>query len=542
MSAGAPILLPDQFNAATYFIDRHLAEGRGEKIAIEADEARVSYRLLGEKVSRFGNALRQLGVRIEERVLLLLLDGPEFAFSFFGAIKIGAVPVPVNTLLKPADYQYILNNSRARVVVVSESLYPQIQAIRSEQLRYLQHVIVAGATPTAGTLSFADLVEQNSSQLEAEITSKDDAAFWLYSSGSTGPPKACVHLQHDMVVCAERYAKGILGMTESDRCFSVAKLFFAYGLGNALYFPLAVGATSILWPGAPKPNHVFEVIERYRPTLFYSVPSNYAALLAHESDKRHLGTAAPDSPGAHSSPDFDLSSVRYGISAGEALPAAIFHRFKKRFNVEILDAIGSTEVLHMFIANRPGAVRPGSSGEIIPGYEARIVDECDQPTKPGEIGNLLVKSDSTCSHYWNQHEKSKNTIEGHWIRTGDKYYQDGDGYFWYAGRSDDMLKCSGAWVSPIEIESVLVEHPAVQEAAVIGREDHDQLLKPAAYVILRNGTSSTPSLARELQEFVINRLPIFKRPRWVEFVDDLPKTATGKLQRYKLREKEGKPK
>ena len=542
MSSGAPILLPDQFNAATYFIDRHLAEGRGEKIAIEAGEARVSYRLLGERVNRFGNALRQLGVRIEERVLLLLLDGPEFAFSFFGAIKIGAVPVPVNTLLKPTDYQYILNNSRARVAVVSESLHPQIQNIRSEHLRYLQHVIVAGATPTAGTLSFADLVEQNSSQLEAEITSKDDAAFWLYSSGSTGPPKACVHLQHDMVVCAERYAKGILGMTESDRCFSVAKLFFAYGLGNALYFPLAVGATSILWPGAPKPNHVFEVIERHRPTLFYSVPSNYAALLAHESGKGHVGTAAPDSPGAQSSPDFDLSSVRYGISAGEALPAAIFHRFKKRFNVEILDAIGSTEVLHMFIANRPGAVRPGSSGEIIPGYEARIVDECDQPTKPGEIGNLLVKSDSTCSHYWNQHEKSKNTIEGHWIRTGDKYYQDGDGYFWYAGRSDDMLKCSGAWVSPIEIESVLVEHPAVQEAAVIGREDHDQLLKPAAYVILRNGTSSTPSLARELQEFVISRLPIFKRPRWVEFVDDLPKTGTGKLQRYKLREKEGKPK
>jgi benzoate-CoA ligase family protein len=541
MSSGAPILLPDQFNAATYFIDRHLAEGRGEKIAIEADEARVSYRLLGEKVNRFGNALRQLGVRIEERVLLLLLDGPEFAFSFFGAIKIGAVPVPINTLLKPADYQYLLNNSRARVAVVSESLYPQIQAIPSERLRYLQHVIVAGATPITDTLSFAELVEQNSSQLEAEITSKDDAAFWLYSSGSTGPPKACVHLQHDMVVCAERYAKGILGMTESDRCFSVAKLFFAYGLGNTLYFPLAVGATSILWPGAPKPNHVFEVIEHHRPTLFFSVPSNYAALLAHESSKSHMGTAASDCPGAQSSPDFDLSSVRYGISAGEALPAAIFHRFKERFNVEILDAIGSTEVLHMFIANRPGAVRPGSSGQIIPGYEARIVDECDQPTRLGDIGNLLVKSDSTCSHYWNQHEKSKGTIEGHWIRTGDKYYQDADGYFWYAGRSDDMLKCSGAWVSPIEIESVLVEHPAVQEAAVIGREDHDQLLKPAAYVILRSGTPSTPNLARELQEFVISRLPIFKRPRWVEFVDDLPKTATGKLQRYKLREKESKP-
>src|SRR5713226_659722 len=321
MSLGAPILLPEQFNAATYFIDRHLQEGRGEKTAIEAEGVRVSYRQLWQSVNRFGNALRKLSVRVEERICLLLLDGPEFAISFFGAIKIGAVPVPVNTLLKTSDYHYILNNSRARVAVVSESLYPQIQAIPREQLRYLQRVIVVGTVPPIGTLCFGDLIEQNSADLEAEPTSKDDAAFWLYSSGSTGPPKACVHLQHDMVVCAERYAKGILGMTENDRCFSAAKLFFAYGLGNTLYFPLAVGATSILWPGAPKPNHVFEVIEHHRPTLFFSVPSNYAALLAHESGKSHVGTAAPDSPGAQSSPDFDLSSVRYGISAGEALPA-----------------------------------------------------------------------------------------------------------------------------------------------------------------------------------------------------------------------------
>jgi benzoate-CoA ligase len=539
MIPGAPILLPDQFNAATYFIDRHIPEGRGEKIAIEAGEARVSYRQLWERVNRFGNSLRQLGVRIEERVFLLLLDTPEFAVSFFGAIKIGAVPVPVNTLLKTSDYHYILNNSRARVAVVSEALYPQLQGWK--KLRYLQHVIVVGgaqpATTDKNTQSFAGLIEQNSPSLEAEPTSKDDAAFWLYSSGSTGFPKACVHLQHDMVVCAERYAMGILGMTESDRCFSVAKLFFAYGLGNAMYFPLAVGATSILWPGPPKPQHVFEIIERHRPSLFFSVPSNYAALLAHKRD--HVGTAAPGRPGGPSAPDFDLSSVRYGISAGEALPAALFHRFKERFGVEILDAIGSTEVLHMFIANRPGAVRPGSSGQIIPGYEARVVDEDDEPAKPGEIGNLLIKSDSTCSHYWNQHEKSKSTIEGHWIRTGDKYYQDADGYFWYAGRSDDMLKCSGVWVSPIEIEAVLIEHPAVQEAAVIGRKDEDELLKPAAYVLLKNGSTGTAGLARELQEFVLSRLPVFKRPRWVEFVDELPKTATGKLQRYKLRELRG---
>jgi benzoate-CoA ligase family protein len=539
MIPGAPILLPDQFNAATYFIDRHIPEGRGEKIAIEAGEARVSYRQLWERVNRFGNSLRQLGVRIEERVFLLLLDTPEFAVSFFGAIKIGAVPVPVNTLLKTSDYHYILNNSRARVAVVSEALYPQLQGWK--KLRYLQHVIVVGgaqpATTDKNTQSFAGLIEQNSPSLEAEPTSKDDAAFWLYSSGSTGFPKACVHLQHDMVVCAERYAMGILGMTESDRCFSVAKLFFAYGLGNAMYFPLAVGATSILWPGPPKPQHVFEIIERHRPSLFFSVPSNYAALLAHKRD--HVGTAAPGRPGGPSAPDFDLSSVRYGISAGEALPAALFHRFKERFGVEILDAIGSTEVLHMFIANRPGAVRPGSSGQIIPGYEARVVDEDDEPAKPGEIGNLLIKSDSTCSHYWNQHEKSKSTIEGHWIRTGDKYYQDADGYFWYAGRSDDMLKCSGVWVSPIEIEAVLIEHPAVQEAAVIGRKDEDELLKPAAYVLLKNGSTGTADLGRELQEFVLSRLPVFKRPRWVEFVDELPKTATGKLQRYKLRELRG---
>jgi benzoate-CoA ligase family protein len=521
MTAAAPILLPDEFNAATYFIDRHLREGRNAKVAIECEGAHLTYRQLSERVNRAGNALRQLGVRIEERVLLLLLDTPDFAVSFFGALKIGAVPVPVNTLLKPSDYQYMLNNSRARVAIVSQSLYPQIHAIPKEQLRYLKHIIVLGEEAKAGTLSFNQLLEQNSPELDAEPTSKDDAAFWLYSSGSTGFPKACVHLQHDMVVCSERYAKAILNITDADRCFSVAKLFFAYGLGNALYFPLAVGATSILYSGPPKPQHVFESIERHQPTLFFSVPSNFAALLAYHRDDGH---------------EFDLSSIRYAVSAGESLPPAIYHRFKGRFGVEILDAIGSTEVLHMFIANRPGAVRPGSSGQIISGYDAKIVDENNQPVQTAEIGNLLVKADSTCSHYWNQHEKSKDTIEGHWIRTGDKYSQDADGYFWYAGRSDDMLKCSGVWVSPVEIESVLIEHPAVQEAAVVGRKDQDELIKPLACVVLKNGASGTSELARELEEFVVSRLPVFKRPRWVEFFNELPKTATGKLQRYKLRQ------
>jgi benzoate-CoA ligase family protein len=521
MSVAPPIDLPDEFNAADYFIDRNLREGRADKIAIECENLRLTYAQLQDRVNRTGNALRKLGVRIEDRVILLMLDTPEFAASFFGAIKIGAVPVPLNTLLKPADYDYMINNSRARVAIVSEHLYPEIRSIPGERLRFLQHIVVVTEKALPETTRYADLLEQSSPQLEPERTSKDDAAFWLYSSGSTGAPKACVHLQHDMVVCAERYAKAILGITEHDRCFSVAKLFFAYGLGNGLYFPLSVGATSILLPGPPKPQQVFESIERHRPTLFFSVPSNFAALLAH---KRGAG------------PDFDLSSIRYGISAGEALPASIFQRFKERFGVEILDAIGSTEVLHMFIANRPDAIRPGSSGQIIPGYEAKIVDENNRTVAQGEIGSLLVKADSTCAFYWNQHERTKDIIEGHWIRTGDKYYQDADGYFWYAGRSDDMLKCSGVWISPIEIESALVEHPAVQEAAVVGKKDSDELMKPAACVVLKDTMTGTPELARELQEFVVTRLPAFKRPRWIEFFPELPKTATGKLQRYKLRQ------
>jgi len=515
------MVLPEPFNAASYFVDRHLAEGRAAKVAIECEDRSVTYHELHQNVNRVGNALRALGVRIEERVAMLLLDGPEFAWCFFGTIKIGAVAVPINTLLKPADYEYVLNNCRARVLVVNDALYPQIHSIPREKLRYLQHIIVVGRQAPPQTLSFEDGIASASTELVAEPTSKDDAAFWLYSSGSTGFPKACVHLQHDMVVTSERYAKGILRMTERDRCFSVAKLFFAYGLGNGLYFSLAVGGTSILLPGSPKPYEVYRIIGQHRPTLFFSVPSNYASLLSYPQE------------GAG---DFDLSSVRYGVSAGESLPAALFHRFKERFGVEILDAIGSTELLHMCIANPPGAVRPGSSGKIIPGYDARVVGEDNQPVATGDIGNLLVRSDATCSHYWNQHEKTKDTIEGHWIRTGDKYYQDADGYFWYAGRSDDMLKCSGVWVSPVEIESVLIEHDAVQEVAVIAREDNDQLVKPAACVVLKDGRPGTPELARELQEFVLARLPVFKRPRWVEFFPELPKTATGKLQRFKLRQ------
>ncbi len=519
------IHLPDVFNVATWFVDRNVQEGRGGKVALECVDAcggqHVTYQQLLERVNRLGNALHKLDVRREERVQLILLDSPEFLYSFFGAIKMGAVAVPTNTLLKSADYRYLLNDTGARVAIVSESLLPAIQAIPRSELECLQHIIVAGGKDE-GCMCFDDLLQAASPDLEPAATGKDDPAFWLYSSGSTGSPKGCVHLHHDMVVCAELYAKGVLGIREQDRCYSVARLFFAYGLGNAGYFPLAVGATSILSPQPPSSENVFATLERYRPTLFYSVPTSYAALLNHS---RKDGA------------EFDLSSIRHAVSAGEALPAALFERFRARFGIEIMDAIGSTEALHMFIANRPGEARPGSSGKIIPGMEARIVDDDGQPVPTGETGTLLIRSNSTCSCYWNLPGKSAETFVDGWLRTGDKYYQDDDGYFFYMGRSDDLFKVSGSWVSPFEVEAVLMKHPAVLEAAVVAREDTDRLLKPAAFVALRAPAQPSAALATELHEFVGSQLAGYKRPRWVEFLPELPKTATGKLQRYKLRER-----
>jgi benzoate-CoA ligase family protein len=515
-----PIVLPETFNAATYFIDRNVLDGRAAKTAIECGDEKVSYQQLMERTNRAGNALRDLGVRIEERVILLLPDSPEFLYCFFGAIKIGSVAVPVNTSAKPHEYEHVLNDCRAQVAVVSESLLPLLDQIPRERLRHLRQIIVVGqAAP--GRICLDRLMNAAAPSLDAEPTCKDDAAFWLYSSGSTGAAKGCVHLHHDMVVCSELYAKGILQMNERDRCYSVARLFFAYGLGNVGYFPLSCGATTILSPARPTPAGIFADIERYRPTLFFSVPSNYAALLAHHSED---------------GPDFDLSSVRHAVSAGEGLPAPLFERFKERFGVEILDSLGSTETLQMVIANRPGEARPGSSGKIIPGYEARIVDENGKPVAPGEIGDLLIKGDSICSGYWNQHEKTKETFVGHWFLTGDKYRQDEDGYFWYAGRSDDLFKVNGRWLSPAEVESALIAHPAVREAAVVARENEAGLTKPAAYVVVNSGYTPNNELARELKDWVGRKLEVNKQPRWVEFLPEIPKTATGKLQRFKLRE------
>ena len=542
------ITLPETFNVATHFVDRNVQEGRGAKIAIECGDERVTYQQLLEGTDRAGNALRHLGVRAEERVLLLLLDTPEFLYCFFGAIKIGAISVPVNTQAKAQDYEYIFNDCRARVAIVSEPLLAHLQLIPGERLPYLQEIVVSAVpsevtqapawqlqptqtqrsklrTPqdqtSSGCHSLQKLMASSSPELQAAITSKDSPAFWLYSSGSTGASKGCVHLHRDMVVCCELYAKGILQMKESDRCFSVARLFFAYGLGNAGYFPLGCGATTILDPVRPTPATIYADIERYRPTLFFSVPTNFAALLAHHREKGG---------------EFDLSSVRHAISAGEALPAPLFHRFKERFGVEILDSLGSTETLQMVIANRPSEAKPGSSGKIIPGYEARIVDERGGDVPLGEIGDLLIKGDSTCSCYWNKPEETKETFVGGWFRTGDKYFQDEEDYFWYAGRANDLFKVSGQWLSPAEVESALIAHPAVREAAVVGREDQDGLTKPAAFVVLNTEFAPSEQLTHELQKLVGQKIGGYKRPRWIEFLEDIPKTATGKLQRFKLRE------
>ena len=515
MTTAESLGIPEHFNAAAHFVDRNVAEGRGAKVAIECGDERVTYLQLQHNVNRAGTALMRLGVRPEERVLLLMLDTPAFAYLFFGAIKIGAVPVPLNTLWKPADYAHVIADSRAAAIVVGPELQPSFDAIPAAGRRSLRHVI-AGVD---------DLLSQGTTTLEADATHRDAPAFWLYSSGSTGAPKGCVHLQHDMAVCAELFGKGILGIRENDRTFSVAKLFFAYGLGNALYFPLSVGATTILWPGPPTPQNVYGVIEKHRPTLFYSVPTGYAMMLAH-SERGATGERG----------DVDLSSVRLAVSAGESLPAALYERFKQRFGVDVIDGIGSTEALHMFISNRPGAIRPGSSGLIVPGYDARILDDDRNAVSSGEVGNLWISGDSVCDRYWNKHEKTKQTIEGNWIKTGDKYTQDADGFYWYAGRSDDMLKVGGQWVSPIEVEGALVAHPAVLECGVVGCEDKDTLVKPMAFVVLRDAGAATDELAKSLQQFVRERLAEYKRPRWVEFLPELPKTATGKIQRFRLRE------
>jgi benzoate-CoA ligase family protein len=511
--------LPPRYNAAADLLDQNLAAGRGQKVAIRTTEGvEVTYAEVAGGANRFGNALGELGVELENRVLLALLDTPEFATAFFGAIKAGVVPIPVNTNLKPHDYAYFLNDSRARAAVVSSPLADRIRSIRGE-LRYLRHLIVVGeAGPEE--LSYAEITGAASDELEAAETTPDDVCFWQYSSGTTGFPKGVVHLQHDMRYCCENFARPVLGIGSDDVTFSVAKLYFAYGLGNSLYFPFSVGATPVVMSGAPAPAAVLDAVRQHRPSLYFGVPTSYANTLA----------ADPETWAAA-----DFSSVRLCVSAGEPLAGSILERWRARTGTVILDGIGSTECCHIFISNRPQDVRPDCSGTVVPGYEAMVVDEAGQELAPGEVGTLLVKGDSICAFYWNQHNRTKRTIKGEWIDTGDKYSRDAEGYFKYQGRSDDMLKVGGIWVSPTEVEGAINAHESVLECAVVGIVDDRQLVLPEAFVVLQSSAHAGPELEEALRVHVRDRLAHFKCPRDFHFVEELPKTATGKIQRFKLR-------
>ena len=521
------IELPTHFNAAAHFLNLNPGAGRADKTYLICGEARMSYGEVRAASQRVAAGLRRLGIEPEQRVMLLMADTLDFPPCFWGAILAGAVAIPVNTLLKRDEYRYFLEDSRARVLIVDPAFWPEVQPALGG-LRHLRHIVMTG-TPAQGTSGLDTLLREDAGaeRAEPEPMHPEDAALWLYTSGSTGVPKAAVHLHRDLVYAAECYAMRTIGLREDDLTFSAAKFFFAYGLGNSLYFPMAAGCTAVIFPQRPTPEAMFDQLHRHRPTVFYGVPTLFNAMLnTYESwlKGRNPPATLPR-----------LDALRFCVSAGESLPPETFQRWKKHFGGEILDGIGSTEMLHIFLSNRLGQACPGSSGTPVPGYEARIVDEQGEPARDGEAGLLLVKGDTAAPYYWNKHEKTKATMLGEWMVTGDRYARDAEGYYWYQGRNDDMMKVSGSWVSPVEVENALLKHDAVAECAVVAHVDSDGLTKPKAFVVLKPGQAASAALAEALREHVRGEIAGFKTPRWVEFASDLPKTATGKIRRFALR-------
>jgi len=507
----AAIRFPAVFNVAVSFIDRHVAEGRSDVIALKSTRGDVSYGQLAKNVARCGNALSSLGIGRGERILMVVRDSPIFFYAFWGAIKAGFVPVVVNTLLKAPDYQHLIEDSQCAAVIYSSELANEVVNGVSASAQKPAHVL---STDTLGAL-----LDPASDRLAAVPTRPDEDCFWLYSSGSTGKPKGVVHVHRDMVVTSVRYGIGTIGIRQQDIVFCASKLFFSYGFGGGMTFPLWAGATIALSEELPSAEMAFKMIEKYRPTVYFGVPTLYGQQLhALETTTR------------------DLSSIRVAASAGEALPAPIFHKWLEKTGIAILDGIGSTEVLHVFVCNRHGDIKPGSSGRPVPGYEVKVVDAEGNSVGPGEVGTLMVKGQSNARCYWNNPEKTAQTMRGEWLNTGDMYTYDEEGYYTNAGRGDDMLKVGAMWCSPVEIESKLLEHPKVREAAVVGRADEDGLIKPAAYIVAKNAGDASEETVEELKKFCKSNLAGYKYPRWFAFVDQLPKTVTGKIQRFKLRQ------
>jgi benzoate-CoA ligase family protein len=504
------------YNFAADILERNLRAGRADKPAYVDPRGSLSFGALAERAARLGHALRALGLRREERVLLCLTDTVDWPTAFLGAIKSGIVPVPVNTLMTEDDYRFMLADSRARALIVSEAIYPKFERLIASSPE-LGHVIVCGDA-AHGHRGFEDMMAGAAPEPYTAATTPDDICFWLYTSGSTGKPKAAVHVHADLKLTNDLYAAAILGLTEADVCYSAAKLFFAYGLGNALTFPLSAGATTILLPERPTPETVAALLRRHGVTVLYAVPTFYAAFLA--------SAAAPER---------SELKLRLCVSAGEALPADIGARWRARYGVDILDGLGSTEMLHIFLSNRPGDVKYGTTGKPVPGYEIRLVGESGEIVSQGEMGELQVRGPTSAVMYWNNRAQSRATFLGDWTRSGDKYREDEDGYLVYCGRTDDMLKVGGMYVSPFEVEGALCAHPDVLEAAVVGSADAEGLIKPKAYVVLKSPGLASPALATALQEHCKSRLAPYKYPRAIEFRTDLPKTATGKIQRFKLR-------
>ncbi|MEO8841174.1 MAG: benzoate-CoA ligase family protein [Kofleriaceae bacterium] len=503
--------LPRSYNAAVDLLDRHVMEGRGDRIAVIDDEGRYTYRDLAARADRSAGALQAMDVQPEQRVALVMLDGVDFPAAFLGAIKLGAVPVPLNTMLTAEDYTYMLRDSRARAVIASAALYDKLRPA----IAACPGIAVAVIGAAEAAPSWRVLVEEAEPITHAADTTPDDVAFWLYSSGSTGKPKGAMHVHGSLMWTAALYALPVLGLRPDDVVYSAAKLFFAYGLGNALTFPFAAGATAVLCAERPTPATVLRVMKEHRPTVFGGVPTLFAQLLADPAWTREA-----------------LPALRISTSAGEALPKHISERWKERAGTEILDGIGSTEMLHIFLSNRPGDITYGTTGRPVPGYELELRGDDGSVLPPGSEGALWVRGPSTAIGYWADRTRSLGTFHGPWTRTGDQYLHNLDGTWTYCGRADDMLKVGGIWVSPFEVESALAAHPAVLECAVVGHDDKDGLTKPKAFVVLRAGGNAT---ADELKAFVRDRLAAYKYPRWVEMVIELPKTATGKIQRFKLR-------